>query len=330
MKNILFFLSAIVILTISLSSKAEIIVKSSKVKTVKFYDEVELPCILNSKKNVEFFAQMNGRVNYISSKVGSFVKKNEIIIKIDENIAESMLSHARSSFFSAEASFLREKNLFEKKLSSKQNYEKIKADYFSAKANLESTISKYDSMIIKAPFDSYCDVPSFKEGSQVKNGDYLTKFSSNENGFLAKFFLPENSKIIFSDLIAKILFNNEEYQSENIRISKILDIKSGSYSSEAEIKNGIDLTDNSSARIKLQFNFRDSISVPEKSIIKTENGNAVYVIKDDIAKLINIEIFKIQDGYREVKSKNLKPGDRVISEGIMKIYDGIKVKDLVN
>ncbi len=68
------------------------------------------------------------------------------------------------------------------------------------------------------------------------------------------------------------------------------------------------------------------LMVPERAVVSFAGVKKVYSVKDGKAVEIPIETGVVQDGWVEVvKSKNLKPGDAVVVDGVNKIAGGLPV-----
>ena len=80
--------------------------------------------------------------------------------------------------------------------------------------------------------------------------------------------------------------------------------------------------------VTLSFNKRDSLSIPDTSIILEGNKSYVYKISEDnIAKRLEIEIGLRNDGDVEVIS-GLNSGDIIVAEGLKKVRPNGKIKPI--
>lgn len=90
-------------------------------------------------------AQISGRVKEIDFDVGDYVKKGQVIVRIDESDAAQALSEARAvlaqtdaNFEHAKANYERTRQLFERKFVSQAALDKAQAEYQAAKAQVEA------------------------------------------------------------------------------------------------------------------------------------------------------------------------------------------------
>ena len=77
--------------------------------------------------------------------------------------------------------------------------------------------------------------------------------------------------------------------------------------------------------VKIIYNETNQIGVPESAVTVQGNTAFVYVVNNDAAEKINIEIGKRNYGKVSVLS-GLNEGDVVIAEGVSKVRDKAKVK----
>ena len=78
-------------------------------------------------------------------------------------------------------------------------------------------------------------------------------------------------------------------------------------------------------RVGKIYNETNQIGVPESAVTVQGNTAFVYVVNNDAAEKINIEIGKRNYGKVSVLS-GLNEGDVVIAEGVSKVRDKAKVK----
>ncbi len=81
--------------------------------------------------------------------------------------------------------------------------------------------------------------------------------------------------------------------------------------------------------VKVNLNigeYRDAVVVPEQSVIESQVGQTVYVVKDDsTVEVARVEAVDTYNGLRVLQS-GLKPGQKVIVEGLQLVRPGMKVQ----
>ena len=156
----------------------------------------------------------------------------------------------------------------------------------------------------------------------------------------------DDSSIIFSDLkipetftstIKKGLpiearfsgYKDKIYNGEVDIVSSRINPDTRSLLIRVKIKNNnLELIPGALLEITVKFNDRDSLSIPDTSVIL--EGNKVYVYKIDnenIAKKSEIKIGTRDKGNLEVIS-GLTEGDIVVAEGLKKVRPNSKIKPI--
>jgi multidrug efflux pump subunit AcrA (membrane-fusion protein) len=78
--------------------------------------------------------------------------------------------------------------------------------------------------------------------------------------------------------------------------------------------------------IEITFNKHKGLSLPERTVLKNNDGNFVYAISEgNIVKQVYIQTGTRTGNMIEVIASDLKEGDQVILSGLTKVYDGAKV-----
>jgi RND family efflux transporter MFP subunit len=180
--------------------------------------------------------------------------------------------------------------------------------------------------VIKAPFDGYVGVVHARNGDDIKAGDYL--FSLVANGSKTIFIeLPEtlygkvdqNSDVFVFDI------NEKKSQGSIIAVSNYLN-DNGTITAKLAFPNETKIMHGSYVETEIIFDKHKALALPEKTILKNNKGNFVYLISEEnLVKQIYITTGIRTNEMIEIISPDLKEGDSIIIEGLTKVYDGAKV-----
>ena len=193
-------------------------------------------------------------------------------------------------------------------------------------------IVKLKSENIIAPFSGVLGVRGITEdvlGSE--NSIIVTLDDSSE--IYVDLKIPENfATVIKKDLsvIAKFSgIKDKIYKGKIDGVASRINAETRSILTRVKIDNSdYELIPGSLLEITLSINKRDSLSIPDTSIIL--EGNKVYVYKvskENIANRSEIQIGLRNDGNVEVTS-GLNTGDIIVSEGLKKVRPNGKIKPL--
>ena len=193
-------------------------------------------------------------------------------------------------------------------------------------------IVKLKSENIIAPFSGVLGVRGITEdvlGSE--NSIIVTLDDSSE--IYVDLKIPENfATVIKKDLsvIAKFSgIKDKIYKGKIDGVASRINAETRSILTRVKIDNpGYELIPGSLLEITLSTNKRDSLSIPDTSIILEGNKAYVYkVSKDNIANRSEIQIGLRNDGKVEVTS-GLNAGDIIVAEGLKKVRPNGKIKPL--
>ena len=193
-------------------------------------------------------------------------------------------------------------------------------------------IVKLKDRNIIAPFDGILGFRGITEdvlGSE--NSIILTLDDSSE--IYADLKIPENfATVLKKGLVVKAKFSgikDKIFIGEVEGVASRVNAETRSVLTRVKIDNpNYELIPGSLLEVTLGFNKRNSLSIPDTSIIL--EGNKAYVYKvseDNIASKLEIKIGLRDDGNVEVIS-GLNSGDIIVAEGLKKVRPNSKIKPL--
>ena len=119
---------------------------------------------------------------------------------------------------------------------------------------------------------------------------------------------------------------NKIFTGEVKTVSSRVDPTSRSILAQIEILNpNLELIPGILLNIKVIFNERDSLSIPEESLIIQGDNKFVYLIENNILKRKNVKIGLRNFGKVEILS-GLEIGDNIVAEGTNKVRNKARVK----
>ena len=193
-------------------------------------------------------------------------------------------------------------------------------------------IVKLKDRNIIAPFDGILGFRGITEdvlGSE--NSIILTLDDSSE--IYADLKIPENfATVLKKGLVVKAKFSgikDKIFIGEVEGVASRVNAETRSVLTRVKIDNpNYELIPGSLLEITLGFNKRNSLSIPDTSIILEGNKAYVYkVLEDNIASRLEIKIGLRDDGNVEVIS-GLNSGDIIVAEGLKKVRPNSKIKPL--
>ena len=215
---------------------------------------------------------------------------------------------------------------------------RVKRKNLLSDLDLKDFVEKGDIIVklkdrnIIAPFDGILGFRGITEdvlGSE--NSIILTLDDSSE--IYADLKIPENfATVLKKGLVVKAKFSgikDKIFIGEVEGVASRVNAETRSVLTRVKIDNpNYELIPGSLLEVTLGFNKRNSLSIPDTSIILEGNKAYVYkVSKDNIASRLEIKIGLRDDGNVEVIS-GLNSGDIIVAEGLKKVRPNSKIKPL--
>ena len=318
------------------------------------------PGYLSSVNTVDLMARVNGYLQSTPFTAGSLVKKGQLLFVIEPTLyedavkrAEAGLKNAQASLDYAENNYVRMKEASRSDAISEIDLIKSATQLISAKSNvkdaeaqLETAKTNLGYCYVRAPFDgtiskSTVDVGSYVGGSLqpvtlatiYKDDQMYAYFNVADNQWLE---MSMNNQQPTKDLPKKIMVQlgkegTESYPATLDYLSPNVDLNTGTLMVRANFDNpqGV-LKSGLYVSITLPYGEADhAILVKEASIGTDQLGKFLYAVNDsDIVHYRHIEIGQlINDTLRQVLG-GLSPQERYVTEALMKVRDGMKIKPI--
>ncbi|MDP4708802.1 MAG: efflux RND transporter periplasmic adaptor subunit [Rickettsiaceae bacterium] len=309
------------------ASENQILVLPIKIGYYDFHEKFTAIGQCKSEQSKTYYAKTTGSIDSISIIQGKNVSANDILITINADIAEANKSKAEASFQSAQTTYERDVSLLKKKIISSEVSNKSKVALEIARSDLVNTLSQYEDMIITAPYDGYVGVVNARTGDDVKVGDYL--FSLIAQGDKTIFIeLPENmhAKIDQNSLIYATDSDNKKIQGRVIAVSNYLN-DNGTITAKLAFDPDSKLVHGSYVEVEIIFDQHKAVAVPEKILLKNNQGNFVYKItEDNKSQQVYIVTGARTDNMIEVLSGEIQAGNLLVLSGLTKVYDGAMIE----
>jgi HlyD family secretion protein len=303
---------------------------------------------VEARNEIQIKPQIAGIISEIYKDAGEPVKKDEIIAKVKVipdmvslNTAESRVNVAKINLGQSETDFKRQKDLFERKVISKEDFEKstvslnsAKEEYDAAVNNLDLTKngmtkkggqqsntlirSTIDGMILDVPVkvgNSVIQTNSFNEGTTI-----ATIANMNDMLFIGKVDETEVGRIK-EGMPLKLSIGALNDRSFNAKLEYIS--PKGTEESGAilfEIKAAADIPSNVfiragySANAEIVLNsVKNVLMVPESVIEFNKDTASVYVLKTKAPQVFEKRTIKtgLSDGINIEVLSGLKKGDKL-------------------
>lgn len=317
------------------------------------------PATIKGKTDIDVRPMISGNIVAVHVDEGAHVQKGQVLFTIDQvpylaavDQAEASVNVARTAVETAQISVnsnraLREKNIISAHAMqiSENQLAQAKAQLAQAEAVLTNARKNLSYTEVTAPSSGVVGSIPLRVGALASpSGLALTTVSDNSQVY-AYFSLTERQildltnggEISLNQAIAKMpavklkLANGSIYPIEGkvATVSGVIDASTGASTVRALFANdnGV-LRSGSTGSIIIPEDFTDVIIIPQKATGEIQGNKYVLTVdSDNVLHQQTIEVSPMQDGNNYVVTSGLKPGDRIVTEGIgTKARNGITIQ----
>ena len=221
-------------------------------------------------------------------------------------------------------------------ISKKSKTFKIKRDDLFEDLKLKNFVKKGEILVklksgnISAPFSGVLGYTSLTEDILVSNNIVIITLDDNSTIY-SDIKIPENySAFIKKGLPVKVKitsYKDKIFDGEIDFVSSRINADTRSLLSRIKVENkDLELISGSLLEVSVKFNLRDSLSVPDTSVMIEGDKSYVYKIdNEDIANKIEVKTGLRSDKSIEIIS-GLDAGDIIVAEGLKKVRPKGKIK----
>lgn len=314
-------------------------------------------------KETEVRARVGGillKRNYVE---GSHVEEGQLLFEIDPaqyaielDKAKANLIDAEATLSQAESQWNRIEKLHKEGYASGKDYDSTKAAYDSAKAaamlakaNLDAAQLNLDYTKVTAPISGITSMETQSEGSLISStGDaslltHITQldpiyviFSASENEILSLTNMVDRGLIKYPDtkakeIKAKVKFGDDTVYNKEGEINFInptVDEKTGTIKLRAVFPNPEGrIRPGQFLRLLMEGLVRiNALVVPQEAVMQGPNGTFVYRVNaNNVIESVSVQAGLMTKDGGWIIDEGLKPGDKIITGGIMKLRPGMTV-----
>jgi RND family efflux transporter MFP subunit len=326
------------------------LVGTSPVTTQNFVHSIDLQGRVDAE-NISYISPRlgGGQVKSLYVKKGDYVKKGQLLVKLDDAIMKQQVAAAKQNTETLKTQltfandvYNRRSNLWKQGIgseieliSAKTNAETLQKQIAGAEENIKTLQEQMSA------YNIYSDVEGVADEVNVRVGELFTGFSGtlpqikivNTSSLKVLVDVPENysGKVKQGSAIVVSLPDIDKVFNTSVSVSgKTIDPNNRSFRIEAKLPADAAVRPNQIALVKIQdYAAPNAIAIPVNTVGTDEKGKYVYVAVTEGGKIFArkkmITIGELYNQVVEVKS-GLTAGEKLITEGYQNIYDGQLLK----
>jgi membrane fusion protein, multidrug efflux system len=262
-------------------------------------------------------------------KQGDFVKKGQILAKLDDDVQLKQLQQLKTQLAYAEDVYRRQKNLWDQGIGTEIQLKTAENNVNNLKDQINTTTAAWDMTNVRSEVTGYVETMNLRVGEMLGNTALPQIVIVNSSTLKAVTDVPENylGKIHKGMPVnIKLPDANLEFNSSISLMNQTIGLNNRAVTTESKIPYNPNVRINQVAQVRIKdYANPNAIVIPLTVLQTDENGKYVYVIATENGKKIArkkvVQVGEIYGNNIEVKG-GLSVGDQLITEGFQSLYEG--------
>ena len=302
----------------------------SEVAYDRLYDTVNAIGTAQANESLILTAKVTDTVRRVAFEDGEFVEAGAILVELTNQEEEALLAEARANLDDAESQLRRLENLSGRGLAADSDLDVARSRAAASEARLNTVMARLRDRLIQAPFSGVLGFRQVSPGTLVQPNTAITTLDDISTIKL-DFTVPETFLGAMTPG-ARVLAQSASYPGREFEgvvrtvgsrvdaVTRAFQVRAHIANADAALRPGMLLT------VRVVMAERTALVVSEHAVFQIQDRAYVYRVDDDlVAREQRIETGDRRFGTVEVLS-GLEAGDRIVTEGIVKLRDGIQVR----
>ena len=306
------------------------LVKAEPATTMRFVETVEAVGTAFANEQVTLSAPVTERIVRLGFDDGAFVRRGQVIAVLAQGAENAQLAEAQARAREAQQQLSRVETLKQRGFATQSALDAQRASAAAARAQAAEARAQIGERVITAPFSGYVSLRSISPGAVVSSGTEIATISDISTIKL-DFAVPETllSTIKPGQTIEAVAaaYPDTPFRGQIANIDPVIDPNTRAVTVRARLPNpdgrlkpGMLLT------VAIETAPRVGVSVPELAVVGEGDARFVFTVDESgTAKRIPVRTGLRSAGRIEI-IEGLQPGQRVVTEGVVKLADGMKVR----
>ncbi|HUD91549.1 efflux RND transporter periplasmic adaptor subunit [Sphingobium sp.] len=305
------------------------LVEAVAIASASFTDNVEAVGTALANEQVVLSAPVTERITALNFADGGFVSRGQVIATLAVGQEKAELASAEATALQAGQQLQRIEALKVRGFATGATLEQQTALANAARANAELARASIGDRIIRAPFAGWVSLRTVSPGAIVTAGTPIATVSDISRIKL-DFTVPETRLSMLREGMpikaVSAAWPDRPFNGTIATIDPVIDpatravkVRAILPNPDKALKPGMLLT------VSVLARQRQSLAVPELAVVGDGDERFVFVLEDRTAKRTKVETGIRQNGQVEITG-GVKPGQKVVTEGVVKLTDGMTVR----
>lgn len=314
----------------SVAAQGGPVVSTVRVGQQQVQDELTLIGTLKANRQVAITPQVSARVTEVHFVSGQQVDRGELLLSLDDREAQAKIKEEEAALLDARRILTNYQNLYQRKAVTQTELDGQKAAVAMAEAKLQGSRVQADYLRLRAPFAGVLGLTDVAPGALLEANSPVAELLDIS---VLKLDLAVPEKYFRKLVVGEQLTAYVEAYGEQPFVGKLTVVSPSVDPDTLNAKVRL-LFDNSARqlvpgmlmRVMLPLENGVQTVVPAQSLLYTGAQRYVYVV--DGQGLVSRRTVTIGSNLGELVTilSGLEPGEQVISEGVVKVRDGMRVE----
>jgi membrane fusion protein (multidrug efflux system) len=306
------------------------LVKAEAATAIVFTDRIEAVGTARANEQVTLSAPVTERIVRLNFDDGNFVRAGQVIAVLRQAEQNAELTEANARSREAQQQLRRVEALKNRGFATRSSYDTQIAAAAAARAQAQAVEAQIGDRVIRAPFAGWVSLRNISVGAIAGQGTEIATVS-DLSAIKLDFTVPETMLAAIREgltIDARAAAYPERPFHGMIRtIDPVIDPNTRAVTVRALLPNPDRmLRPGMMMRVAIQSSSRTALSVPELAILG--EGDSRYVFElgpGNRVHRVAVRTGAHLNGRIEILA-GLRPGQRVVTEGIIKVADGMQVR----
>ena len=299
------------------------------VQSARFVERIDAVGTARANEQVTLTAPVTQRIVRLNFDDGAFVSRGQVIAVLEAGQQNAQLAQAQARSREAQQQLNRLEELKNRGFATRSAVDAQTALAGQANAQAAEARAAIGDRVVRAPFGGWVSLRNISAGAMVSAGTEIATVS-DVSRIKLDFTVPETllgqirpGQAIVATAAA---YPDQPFRGTIATIDPVLNPQTRAATVRAVLANGDrKLKPGMLLTVAIEAQARTGAAVPELAVVGEGEQSFVFIIENGKAKRVPIRIGLRQNGLVEV-TQGLKPGQRVVTEGVVKIAEGQQVR----
>mgnify|MGYP001029213455 FL=1 len=305
------------------------LVRAAPVAPQRFVDRIEAVGTALANEQVTLSAPVTERIVSLNFDDGGFVRRGQVIATLARGQQSAALEDAQAREREANQQLERIQALKARGFATGSSVDSQMALAGSARAQAAQARASISDRIVRAPFDGWVSLRTISQGAVVSAGTAIATVS-DVSRIKLDFAVPETLLSAVAPgqpiVATSAAFPDTPFHGTIANIDPVINPQTRAVTVRALLPNpDRKLLPGMLMTVVVEAAGRSALAVPELAVVGEGQNSFVYVVEKDVANRVPVSTGARQNGAAEI-TRGLRAGQTVVTEGVVKLTNGQKVK----